>query len=853
MQKSKCRKGVVLSVLFLFCGMLLPGIPVSGVQASDLFDWKAFPALPEPMSGHFAGILDESLVVLGGSNFPVSLFEGGKKQWLSAMYQLAADTAEWRLAGQLEHPLAYGVSISTPDGLICIGGSDGLRHYADVFRLVRNNGKLEKQILPSLPQPLAYVSGALLDHKIYVAGGLTTPNATVATKAFYALDLHELDRGWQALPPWPGSPRMLAAVAAQSGCIYLMGGCDLVPGKTSQAGRDYLTDAWCFAPEQGWRAIEKLPHAVVAGSAVAFGPNHILIFGGDDGANTDRIGELKDQHPGFRREILGYHSITDSWAVMDTLLTGLVTTSAVRWGDTFIIPGGEDRPGHRSAQVLCASPKISQSHFQWLDYIVLVTYLIILVLMGLYFSRREQGTDDFFLAGRRIPWWAAGLSIFGTQLSAITFMATPAKAFATDWVYFGNILCITLISPVIVHFYLPFYRQTRVTSVYEYLEQRFNLAVRYFGNLAYILFQLGRMAIVIFLPALALTGVTGFDIYLCILTMGIVSTLYTVLGGIEAVIWTDVLQVIILFGGALLSLILILLQIDGGLPAFFEIAGNANKFHFLNWTWDATVSAVWVVFLGNLLANLVPYTTDQSVVQRYLTTKTEKQAARSIYTNAFLSIPAGLLFFSLGTALFVFYKTHPGLLSPAIQTDMIFPWFIFQQLPPGVSGLVIAGLFAAAMSTLDSSLNSLAAVFVTDYYRRFKTHADDWFCLKLSRWITIILGIFATVTAIILATYEIQSLWDLFIQLLGLLGGSLAGVFALGIFTRRANSTGTLLGALVSAGFLYWVQRFTPIHFFLYAAIGIGVCFIAGYGFSLIFPSKQKSLAGLTIFTKYTQ
>jgi SSS family transporter len=358
------------------------------------------------------------------------------------------------------------------------------------------------------------------------------------------------------------------------------------------------------------------------------------------------------------------------------------------------------------------------------------------------------------------------------------------------------------------------------------------------------------MAIVIFLPALALASVTGFNIYVCILAMGLVSTLYTVLGGIEAVIWTDVLQVFILLGGAFLSLIIILFQIDGGVSGFFECASDAHKFHFINWTWDYTVTAVWVVFIGNLLANLVPYTTDQSVVQRYLTTPDEKQAARSIYTNALLSIPSGLLFFSLGTALFVFYKTRPALLHPAMPTDTIFPWFIFQQLPAGISGLVIAGLFAAAMSTLDSSLNSLAAVLVTDYYRRFKAKANDLFCLKMSRWITAVLGLFATATACVMATYKIQSLWDLFIQLLGLLGGSLAGVFALGIFTKRANGTGTFLGASVSAGFLFWVQRYTQVHFFLFAGIGIVGCFIAGYFFSLIFPSEKKSLAGLTIFTK---
>lgn len=840
---------LLFSLIILF--IVLPFVQKSGqLWAKRIFDWDEAPSLPEPMSGHFAGIINNALVTVGGSNFPVSLFKGGQKQWLSSIYMLFPDADSWKRVGTLDHPLAYGVSITTSEGLICIGGSDGLQHYAEVFRLSWKNGKLQRERFPELPQPLVFTSGALLNRTIFVAGGQTAPDTRVVAHAFYALNLDQIDAGWQELTPWPGAARMLASASAQDGAFYLIGGCDLVPGKTTKAGREYLTDGWCYQTGKGWKEIHPLPYSVVAGSALPYGPTHIIIFGGDDGTDADRIGELKDNHPGFRREVLAYHTITDTWTVVDTIPTGLVTTGAVQWNDSIMIPGGEDRPGHRSPKVLKATPKASESRFGFLDYSALVVYFAILVFMGFYFSRREKGTDDFFLAGRRIPWWAAGLSIFGTQLSAITFMATPAKAFATDWVYFLNILCILFISPIIVSFYLPFYRRLNVTSVYEYLEKRFNLVVRYFGNLAFLLFQLGRMAIVIFLPALALSSVTGFNIYLCILLMGIISTLYTVLGGIEAVIWSDVLQVFVLLGGALLSLIIILFNVDGGIFTVYEIATTANKFHMFNWTWDYTVTAVWVVVIGNLMTNLVPYTTDQTVVQRYLTTKDEKQASRSIYTNALLSVPSGLLFFSVGTALFVFYKTRPGLLQTAMQTDAIFPWFIFQQLPAGISGLVIAGLFAAAMSSLDSSLNSLATIVVTDYYRRFKTNADDFFCLKLSRWLTALFGVFATVTAIFMATYEIKSLWNLFIQLLGLLGGSLAGVFALGIFTKRANATGTFLGAMLSAGLLFWVQHYTQVHFFLYAGIGMISCMVIGYLISLLFPAEEKNLTGLTIHTK---
>lgn len=485
-----------------------------------------------------------------------------------------------------------------------------------------------------------------------------------------------------------------------------------------------------------------------------------------------------------------------------------------------------------------------------LDFVVLLTYLAGLIGIGFYFGRKETTTSDFFLAGQRIPWWAAGLSIFGTQLSAITFMAIPAKTYAEDWVYFLAQICIILIAPVVVYGFLPFFRRLNITTAYEYLEQRFNLAVRWFGSLSFILFQFGRMGIVLALPAIALATVTGLNVYLCILIMGVIATFYTTLGGIEAVIWSDVLQVVVLLGGALISLILISTSVDGGLTAVIKQGQAAGKFHMLNWTWDATTTAVWVILGGNFLAMIVPYGTDQSVIQRYLTTRTETAAACSIWTNALLTLPASLLFFFVGTALFVFYQTHPDALTPELATDAIFPWFIANELPVGIAGLVIAALFAASMSSVDSSMNSIATSVITDFYLRLVPASTDTHRLKLAKRLTIGLGVMGTTMALLIATFEVKSLWDLFLQIVGLFGGSLAGVFLLGLFTTRAHATGTLCGAIIGATVLFFVQQFTNLHFFLYAGIGILSCFITGYLLSLILPKQTKSLQNLTVYTR---
>ncbi|HUS93421.1 MAG TPA: sodium/solute symporter, partial [Phycisphaerae bacterium] len=548
--------------------------------------------------------------------------------------------------------------------------------------------------------------------------------------------------------------------------------------------------------------------------------------------------------------VLAYHTITDTWALVGELPAGSqVTTAAVRWGEAVVIPTGEISPGVRTPRVLRGAPPPGRS-FGWANYAVLGVYLAALVAMGVYLSRRERTTDDFFKAGGRIPWWAAGLSIFGTQLSAITFMAIPAKAFATDWRYFVGNMSIVMAAPLIVLLFLPFYRRLNVTTAYEYLERRFSLPVRLLASAMFMLFQFGRIGIVLFLPSLALSVVTGLDVGLCIVVMGVLSVFYTALGGIEAVIWTDVLQVVVLLGGAVVCLAVIACGVPGGWDGMNDVADAAGKLRVLDFRLDLTTATFWVMVFGGLGGNLISYGSDQTVIQRYLTTKDERSAARGIWTNAVLTVPASLLFFGIGTALFAFYRSRPEALDPNLaQADALFPWYIVTQLPAGVSGLLIAGVFAAAMSSLDSSMNSVATAVTTDFYRRFRPAAPDARCLRLARAVTVVVGLAGMGFALMMARWRIKSLWDQFATYLGLFGGGLGGLFLLAISTRRAHGLGALVGLLVSGGVQFALSRLWPVHPWFYAVTGIVSCFLAGYAASLLLPGGGKPLNGLTLHT----
>lgn len=410
-----------------------------------------------------------------------------------------------------------------------------------------------------------------------------------------------------------------------------------------------------------------------------------------------------------------------------------VTTAVVSDGRDITIASGETSPGIRTPVILRGHLADELHRMGWLDILVIGLYFLALAWIGWYFSKNQKSTGDYFKGGGRIPWFVVGLSIFGTSLSAITFMAIPAKAFATDWSYLLFNAGIVLVVPLIVGVFIPFFRRLNVTTAYEYLELRFNALIRVVCSVSFIIFQIGRMAVVLLLPSIALNIVTGFDIFLCISLMGVLSLAYTLMGGIEAVVWTEALQVVVLLGAAVAVGCSIAFQLPDGFGTIFSAAGEAGKFSLGESFFDLRQPTIWTVLIATVFTNITTYGTDQTIVQRYLTTDSEKAARKGVYTNAALTVPASLLFFFLGTALWAFYKYFPQELSMSISdSDAILPWYMSTALPRGVLGLVIAGLFAAAMSTLSSSMNSAATAFVTDIYRKMQPRRDERHMLSIA-------------------------------------------------------------------------------------------------------------------------
>ncbi|MCC6143461.1 MAG: sodium/solute symporter [Candidatus Hydrogenedentes bacterium] len=824
----------------IYAVLLLLAAVAAGEEA---FQWETLPPLPEAVSGHFAGTHDGVLIVAGGSRFTVSPWQGGSKEWMRDVYVLKPGADAWKRAGQLPEPRAYGGSVSAPMGLLCIGGRGEVDHYADTLVLQWKDDALTMTRgidagIPPLPSPNAMGGATLLNGRAYVVGGQSSGDATEATHALWSLDLSNPAAGWQAEPPWPGPARILPVLAAQSNGVYLISGASLAAGPDGKAVRSYLRDGYCY---QGgaWKAIAPMGAPVVAAPGLGYGQAHILVFSGDDGSLYARTEEVGDSHPGFTKGISAYHTITDTWTTLGNTPAPYVTTTVVEWNKRIVIPGGEDRPGHRAAAVHVAKALPPTGGFNAVDYATLVLYFGVLVGMGAYFSRRESTTENFCLGGRKVPWWAVGLSIFGTSLSAITYLSIPARAYATDWVYSLANMSIIVLAPIVIAFYLPHYRRAPITTAYEYLEQRFNLLTRIYGSVCFMLFQIGRVAIVLYLPSIALSAATGFNIYYCIAAMGILATVYTVLGGIEAVIWTDVLQAAVLVVGAVMALVLVLLDAGSGPLELIRMAAAEGKFHTFNWTWDYTAAAVWVVVIGNVISSLYPATADQTVVQRYLTTKTNRDAAKAIWTNALLTIPITVLFFGLGTAMWAYFRQHPEALNVTLQNDATLPLFVVREFPLGLRGIIIAGVFAAAMSSLDSSMNSVASVMVHDWYRRFRPSISDLHALNVARAVTLAFGVFGTVMAMYVAGLETTTLWDAFLKLLNYVGGGLAGVFALGVFTRRTHGAGAIVGAVASAGALYYASTYTAMHFFLHGLVAFATAVIVGYGVSLVLPGRK--------------
>lgn len=795
---------------------------------------------PNPgRAGMFCGRIGEVLVFAGGANFPEgSPAQGGSKTWWDDAYCYNTKTGTWkRYEGVLPASAAYGACVETSGGILCAGGCNDGGCLDRVWLLkLGADGVPCCEARPSLPAPLSNMAWAQVGSTLYLAGGIDSMEHPAALRVFYSLDLSDPHAVWQTQEPWPEGARAFAVGAAQSdgldNCFYLFGGRDF-RGDSPWTVR---TDAWAYNPRlRSWSRVPgEFP--VMAGTAKPLGTNHILLVGGALEGNI--------RYNGLRL----YHTVTST--LTEIPVEGVeipVTSTLMDMDDGFLLASGEVAPFLRTPVLLRARHDHRIKTMGALDIAVIILYFLALVLIGWHFSRKQKNADDYFKGGGRIPWFIVGLSIFGTGLSAITFMSIPAKAYATDWSYLLFNAGIVLVVPVIVFLFIPFFRKLNATTAYEYLERRFNPLVRVLCSAAFIIYQVGRMGVVLLLPSIALNVVTGFDISLCIGLMGILALIYTYVGGIEAVAWTDALQVVVLLGAAIAVVCTVCAATDGGFGGVIATAAADAKFNLGSLRFDLKQATVWTVLIATVFTNITTYGTDQTIVQRYLTTATEKQARKGVYTNALLCIPATLLFFFVGTCLYVFFKHNPAALSASIQNpDAILPWYVSIRIPQGLVGLVIAGIFAAAMSTVSASMNSAATAFVTDIWSKTGASARHD-TLKVAKRATIVIGLTGIVFAFMMATWDVKSLWDEFSKILGILLGGLGGLFLLAFTSRKANSAGALAGLAGCIIVQLLVMKHQSVYLLLYSTVGFVSCYLVGWVVSLLTGGPRKNIDGLTI------
>lgn len=686
---------------------------------------------------------------------------------------------------------------------------------ARISQLVLNGTRLTSRELPALPSPLTGAMGAVKDARVYVHGQDPAGNARL-----FLLNLGEATPAWRAQMGFIGG--RIDALTAQQDSLFAV--------VTPADGGGQRLHRWSLA--QGWTQAAQLPGPLIPGAIRATGQAHLIAIVGN--ANAQRM--------------VSYYTITKVWGELGSLEShGLHPAAA--WGNGFLVAQATGDSLSLGLAELVPTKQLLRP----LDWLMIVLYLTLIAGIGVYCYRREQkkSTADFFVGSRTIPFWAAGISLYATNSSAIGYIGTTAKAFATNWQYLMGNLLGALALVFVAIWIVPLLRRLELMSVFTYLDQRFHRSVRLAASGFCIVMHMGgRLSVILFLPSLAIATITGLNVVWSILIMGLVTIGYTALGGMRAVIWTDLAQVIVKIGGLVFAVGFIASKLKGGVPEFIAIAEADDKLKMVDWSFDLTKATVWCFIFLTLLETVLTFPKDQILMQRVFTTKSEKEAGRSVWVYAVMVIPASALFYFIGTGLYVFYHTHPERMNPLLSVDATFPLFIAAELPVGVTGLMIAGLFSAAMGTSSSILNSVSTMVSVDFYEKIAKKPSPAFSIKLAEWVTVLAGLIGIGLAIVLSRFSINSFLDTSIELVGLFGGSFGGAYTLGMFTRRANWQGVLVGMIVSFIVTFSVWWAQLVHPFLYLAVSILVSIVVGYAASFLFPPPPpEKVEGLTILT----
>lgn len=448
-----------------------------------------------------------------------------------------------------------------------------------------------------------------------------------------------------------------------------------------------------------------------------------------------------------------------------------------------------------------------------IDYVIILLLMLTTLLFGFYFAKKQKSTQTYFLAKGKVPAWAIGISLLATLISSVTFLAYPGEGFSSNWILLVQGLMVPIVLLGTIWFIVPLYRKVIGLSTYEYFEKRFGTFARYYSSLAFVLRQFSGMGTVFFLLALALTNITGGNTFVIILVVGFIIITVNLLGGIEAVIWLDVFQGFMLFASGIICLSVLLFSIKGGPVEVWHIAKANGRAGFGPYALDFTQLTFIVMVINGLFYAIQKYGTDQTVVQRYLTAKTDKAAIRASLLGILLTVPVWTMFMFIGTALFVYYKQQP--LPAGMRADAVFPYFIMTKLPTGVIGFILSAMISAAICSLSADLNSLAAVGVEDYYKKLRPNRTDKEYLRASKWMVVCSGLIAILIGGLYLRAGNEGVLGIVFTLYAIFSGGIVGIFLLGLFSARANRQGVTIGIICCI-------IFTAYAFLTSTKIGIG-------------------------------
>lgn len=472
-----------------------------------------------------------------------------------------------------------------------------------------------------------------------------------------------------------------------------------------------------------------------------------------------------------------------------------------------------------------------------IDIIVFLLFTGGVVAFGCSFFKKKGTSEEFTSAGRSLPGWVVGMSIFATYVSSISYLGYPGKAFSGDWNAFVFSLSIPIASYFAARYFVPFYRSQDSISAYSFLENRFGPWARIYASSCYLLTQIARTGSILYLLALPMNVLLGWNIQTIIIVTSVAIVLYSMLGGMKAVIWTEAIQGIILIGGALVCMFILLFDMPEGPAQTFSIAMEDGKFSLGSFGSSLSESTFWVCLIYGVFTNLQNYGIDQSYVQRYHTAKNEKEAKFSALFGGYLFIPVSAVFFMIGTGLYAFYKVHPGVLPDGVGADYVFPFFIVNELPVGLTGLLIASIFAAGMSTIATSVTSSSTIILTDYYQRFRKHAGNrerMLVLKLSS-----VGVGVAEILVAFAFMSVQSALDAWWALASIFSGGMLGLFLLGYISRKARNFDAVLGVVCGVILVCWIVISPFVHANLAIVFGTLLIFLVGFLSANLFNKRR--------------